>query len=336
MLKRILLTGSEGVIGRALRPMLVALGYDVVPYDLHTSTPGGGGDVRDLTRLQARGRACSGIVHLAAISRVTWGEADPDACYSTNVTGTARVLDAAESSDFRPWVLLASSREVYGNPGSLPADESTPLAPVNVYGHSKARAEELVLARRRRKPGDERRINAAILRLSNVYGSLHDHPDRVIPAFVQAALAGTPLILRGAQNRFDFTHLQDVVRGICLAILALDKGCWFPPLNLCSGTSTSLEALAHLTLQLSGSGSTLQREESERYAVSAFCGSSALAGLLLDWRPQISLETGLQRLLLETLAASESGGQAEAALSRFSPENTSAVKALHPQKHFSP
>lgn len=310
MLKRILLTGSEGMLGRALSHTLVAAGYEVVPYDLLAHSPAGLGDVRDLTRLRERLRGCSGIVHLAAVSRVSWGEAEPDTCYATNVTGTARVLEAAESSDLRPWVLLASSREVYGNPTALPADESSPIAPLNVYGRSKAQAETLVLARQRRPGEASSRLNAAIVRLSNVYGSLHDHPDRVIPAFVQAALVGAPLVLRGAQNRLDFIHIHDVVGGLGRVIQALEAGRWLPPINLCAGTSISLEGLAGLTLRLSGSSSSLQRVDPEHCAVSSFCGSAALAGLLLDWRPQIPLELGLRHFILATLDSGDSGDTA--------------------------
>ena len=67
-----------------------------------------------------------GVIHLAAVSRVVWGQKNPELCWETNVTGVQNVLDAAREASSRPWVISASSREVYGEAEHLPVSEDMP------------------------------------------------------------------------------------------------------------------------------------------------------------------------------------------------------------------
>src|SRR5205823_8124476 len=161
----------------------------------------GRGSVLDRGLLRRRLEGCHGVLHLAAVSRVAWGERDPHRCWAVNVEGTRLVLEAAAEATARPWVLFASSREVYGQPTRLPIPEDAPRAPINTYGRSKAAAEELVEAAVRRGQ------LVASLRFSNVYGAPNDHPDRVVPAFAQAAARGEEIRVDGPQRTFDFTHV---------------------------------------------------------------------------------------------------------------------------------
>ena len=61
-------------------------------------------------------------------------------CFSVNVGGTFNVLNTARELRVRR-VIVASSREVYGEPLELPVRENSPLLPKNAYGASKAAAE---------------------------------------------------------------------------------------------------------------------------------------------------------------------------------------------------
>ena len=91
------------------------------------------GDVRDPRQVHAAVDGCGGVIHLAAVSRVATAQRDPGLCEATNVGGLSNVLQAAASSSRQPWVVFASSREVYGQPEQLPVREDSPLQPMNVY-----------------------------------------------------------------------------------------------------------------------------------------------------------------------------------------------------------
>lgn len=288
---RILITGSSGLVGSALLPVFESRGVEIECLDIRASGAAHG-DVRDRERVRRAVLPCDGVIHLAAISRVVWGERDPALCWSTNVDGLRNVLEAAASSPRRPWIVFASSREVYGQPDSLPVDEDCPVRPVNVYGRSKAAGEDLITAARR----DGSR--ACTIRLSNVFGATTDHADRVVPAFARAAADGEPLRVDGPGHTFDFTHTDDVARGIVALADLLGAGeAAPPPIHLVSGTPTTLGELAAMAVRLAGSGSTIRCAPPRDFDVARFSGSPARAEALLGWRARVGLEEGMTRLI---------------------------------------
>ena len=290
---KVLLTGCEGLIGNALKVALLNQNIYVQGLDhkLHRAHPDYG-DILDLTRLSQVAKNCDGIIHLAAVSRVIWGEKDPDLCWETNFVGTENVLKGATRSPKHPWVLYASSREVYGNQDVLPVKESADLKPVNIYGRSKAAAEEIVLKER------DSGLNTAIIRFSNVYGSINDHRDRVIPAFCLAAATGQELRVDGSQNTFDFTHVKDVVAGLLKIVEKLTQGAQnLPSFHFTTGRATSLREAAKIANMAGGNKSEIVEAPSRSFDVSNFHGDATQTMGLLNWQPTISLEEGITQLI---------------------------------------
>lgn len=144
-----------------------------------------------------------------------------------------------------------------------------------------------------------RGTKAAILRFSNVYGGANDHLTRVIPLFISQALRGEPLMLNGRSNTFDFTHLDDTVNGIIKAIewIELTEAGSCEDFNICTGKTTSLERLAELVIEFTGSSSEIKDNSRRDYDVNNFCGSWEKAKRLLDYSPSISIEEGLKRVI---------------------------------------
>lgn len=288
---QILITGAAGLIGQALQHSLSANQIKVRPMDIQ----GSGneyGDVRDEDQVAHFVRQCDGIVHLAALSRVIWGEQNPSLCWEINVGGLKNILNAALSAKKKPWVIFASSREVYGQPDTLPANEDSPLRPVNVYARSKVEGERLV--NQARAHG----LQTAIIRFSNVFGSIDDHHDRVVPAFAKAAATSNQLRVDGSEHTFDFTHVDDVVRGVSALVQQMRNGNMsIPPIHFVTGKPTTLGELARLAIHLAGSTSDIRYAEPRNYDVEKFYASPERAKTLLGWESEISLQTGLGTLI---------------------------------------
>lgn len=288
---RILVTGSAGLVGSALVPELEAAGFDVARFDIRLDREQ---DVINDCELSRHVAHCDGVVHLAAVSRVIWGEQDPERCRQVNVGGLFNVLQACANAPKRPWLLFVSSREVYGSCGALPADEDAPAIPVNVYGRTKLDGEQMVRAARRQG------LRVATVRLSNVYGSADDHADRVVPAFVRAALEGRPLRVEGRNHTFDFTFVDDVARGLTAVAGQLCAGVQdLPDIQLVSGRGTTLGELADLVLSLTFSTSSIHEGAERNFDVAHFVGDPRRAKSVLGWSHETCLPDGLRTLISE-------------------------------------
>ncbi|MDO6677648.1 NAD(P)-dependent oxidoreductase [Shewanella sp. 4_MG-2023] len=293
-MKKILITGHQGLVGRHLWPRLKQAGFNPVGLDLRSENIQFIGDIVNTQRLKLAMSDCDGVIHLAAVSRVVWGQNNPELCKLTNSTASKQLLKLAIESKKRPWVLVSSSREVYGESAIKPVAEDANLQPVNVYGESKLEMEQAAMVAR--KTG----LQTAIVRLANVYGCIEDHHDRVLPAFCRAAVLGEDLRVDGLANTFDFTHISDTVDGLMKIIAKLDAGVAdLPPIHLLPGLPTTLEEAAILAIQAAGSKSKILLAPSRNYDVANFVGDASRARSLLGWAAKVTPKQGICQLVTD-------------------------------------
>jgi UDP-glucose 4-epimerase len=193
------------------------------------------------------------VVHLAARASVPRSIADPVACHAVNTTGTLAVLEGARRHRI-DHVVVASSAAVYGVEPELPKHEGLPALPVSPYGATKLATEAYALAWE-----ESYGIRALALRFFNVFGPLQPASHAyaaVVPAFVDAALAGEALQVYGdgLQSR-DFVFVGSVASVLADAV---ERGVAHEgPVNLAFGSRvTLLELIAELEAVL---GRSLER-----------------------------------------------------------------------------
>lgn len=287
-MRKILMTGHLGLVGRYLKPLLESKGYQIHGFDIAN----GSGDVCHSDQLKVAMADCIGVIHLAAVSRVIWGEQNPELCWQTNAYASEALLQIALHCPSKPWVLVASSREVYGNAHSLPVKDTDAVNPINTYGRAKAYMEEKALAARASG------LNTAVIRLANVYGCIQDHADRVLPAFCRNAVNHKELRIDGLKNLFDFTHVSDVVKGLLLVVEQLEHNERnLPPTHLLPGVGLTLGEAAHIAIEHAQSSSGIIEAASRHYDVSRFVGDPSQAKRLLGWQATIFPEEGIRLLV---------------------------------------
>lgn len=255
---RLLITGGAGFIGSNLARHARASRVAVTVLDDFSS---GGlhnlegvdvdvveGSVLDDDALSTALRGVDSVVHLAAVADVASSLRAPLATHAANATGTLMVLEACRRHGVGH-VLGASSSAVYGANPAVPVHEREWVSPLSPYGVSKLATEQYVLAYQ-----SSFGLSSLAFRFFNVYGpgqSASHVYAAVIPAFVDALLAGRPLAING-----DGTQTRDFVYvgSVCQVLLdaALRRVSHPAPVNLAFGTRTSLLELVTELEQVTG------------------------------------------------------------------------------------
>lgn len=226
-------------------------------------------DIRDRAAVTDAVRGCDVVFHLAAQSNVMGAVADSGYAFSTNVVGTHAVLEAAASAGVKRLV-FPSSREIYGDPKSIPVHETAPLRAKNAYGASKAAGE--VYCRLAAQQG----LETVVLRLANVYGP--GDRDRVIPLFAAAAAHNKTITVFGRQKILDFLWIDTLVD----ALLQAGFGRYIQgPVNVGSGKGTNIVDLARRIVNLTGSSSRIEVVEEREQEVGRFVADITRAKRLL-------------------------------------------------------
>ncbi|MFL9870959.1 UDP-glucose 4-epimerase family protein [Paraburkholderia megapolitana] len=174
-MSRILVTGANGFVGRALCGALVSGGHAVTglvrqgggcPGDVHEWV-GAGKDFEGVKSDWPEGLRPESVVHLAARVHVLNDDAhDPDAVFhATNVVGTLRVAEAALQNGARRFVFVSSIKAVAERDSGRALREDDPAAPQDAYGRSKYAAEQALLGL-----GRETGLDVVIVRPPLVYG----------------------------------------------------------------------------------------------------------------------------------------------------------------------
>jgi nucleoside-diphosphate-sugar epimerase len=286
---RVLVTGGAGFLGSHLVDALVAAGDGVVVLDnlyrgslanIEPHLHAGAvrfveADIREYEAVLESVRGVEVVYHLAAQSNVIGAMGDTDYSFTTNVAGTYNVLKAAASSDVRRLV-FASSREVYGEPTSLPVHEGAPLVAKNPYGASKIAGEAYC-----RVWGRTMGLECQVLRFANVYGP-RDR-DRVIPIWLERAKCGEPLELYGGEQLIDFVSVGTAVGALLAAAGSELNG----PINVGSGVGVTLPYLASRLLQETGSPSKLENLPARPVEVVRFVADIGLMKSVLGVLPEL-------------------------------------------------
>jgi UDP-glucose 4-epimerase len=265
-----LITGGAGFIGSHLADALLARGGSVVALD--DISTGSIENVRHLLEhprftlregtvldhplvAQLAGRA-DVVVHLAAAVGVKLIVEHPLRSLITNIRGTEIVLDASAMGECR--VLVASTSEIYGKNAWGPLHENadrilgSPF--VARWSYSEAKAVDEILAHAYWR---ERGTEAIVVRLFNCVGPRQTGVyGMVVPTLVRQALLGEDLTVFGTGEQMRcFCHVADTVEAMIALLDHPDSP--GEPFNIGANHETSINALAAMAIERTGSRSTV-------------------------------------------------------------------------------
>lgn len=157
------------------------------------------------------------VFHLAAQPLVRQSYQDPITTWSTNVMGTAHLLEAVRAvPDVRAVVVVTSDKCYENREWPWPYRERDRLGGHDPYSASKAAAELVAASYRNSYPMESGSPLIATARGGNVIGGGDWSTDRLIPDLVRAVGSGRPLVIRSPQATRPWQHVLDCLSGYLL------------------------------------------------------------------------------------------------------------------------
>jgi UDP-glucose 4-epimerase len=297
-----LVTGAAGFLGSALANRLAREGHQVRGLDdLSAGDPNRlspdvlftRGDVTDRPKLWTLLQEIDCVYHLAAKVSVPESVLYPREYNIINVGGTVSVMEAMRDVGVKR-VVLISSGAIYGDQEEQPLNEDAPPKPASPYAVSKLAAEHYV-----RTIGKLWKIETLSLRVFNAFGPGQPlpaaHPP-VIPHFLRQAVRGGTLVIHGTgEQTRDFVYIDDVVEAMVAAATAptVDQSV----INIGSGRETSMRDLAQSVMEVIAVQAEWMFREDQEPGAYRMCADIGFASRKLGYKPHVSLQEGLKRMI---------------------------------------
>jgi nucleoside-diphosphate-sugar epimerase len=319
----ILVTGSNGLVGRSAVNALKAteeeiLGVDIHGYNTNSKPNFIYTDIsikEKVLELRKEIKPDSKIVHTAGIISDVECLKNPDRAIDVNVKGTLNLLELARLSDVNRFIYI-SSGGVYGaqNPNIVVTEES-PTNPMSIYAMTKLSSEILV-----REYCKMHSITGLILRITSPYGAemidedgnilMTDAASRHIPYFVRSCMIGKPIIMKhGGDHKINYTYVKDIAEAIFLSVFARISNVQI--LNISGGKNYSIKDIGNILSRIFprvkidiGNGDLTNSTEYDDKYMRRIGTNQGLfkiekAKKLIGYDPKYSLEMGVNEMVNE-------------------------------------
>ncbi len=299
---RILVSGSEGFVGKVLCRRLRESGHDV--FGCGRNMPSADAkrfqcDITEQSQIETIFDAVGDIthiLHLAAMTFLPEAAESPVQVMRVNFEGTMNLAHTMQRHVPEARFVFVGSCQAYGPPQALPMTEAHPLHPDAPYGISKA-AGDLYCEYLHKSLG----LDVVRMRPFNHSGPGHG-AQFSLPNFarqiarIEAGLQEPVIHVGNLNSRRDFMHVDDVCRAY---ELALDNAVPGEAYNVCSGQSENMQN-ALQALVAKAAVAVEVREDSARFRevdIPEIRGDSTKLHEATGWEPAISFDSLLDDLL---------------------------------------
>jgi nucleoside-diphosphate-sugar epimerase len=281
----IVITGSDGFVGQALKEKLQKMGLQTICID---SNPIFDGTLKgDITSPQISSlipEKCR-IIHLAAMSTDSMCRQDPISAININMGGTINLANIAIQKKCKQFI-FASSEWVYGDTDKRIKKTETSSIDVSrltsIYAITKAAMEPILHQMFLNS-------NSVILRFGIVYG-----PRKNVSSAVERLLVDVSekeiIEVGSLENGRCFIYIDDLVEGI-IATFTIEGNQLF---NLSGNQFVTLKDVIETSARILSKTPTVKENDSARYVQRNL--SNFKANQMLKWNPKIDLHNGLTKI----------------------------------------
>jgi UDP-glucose 4-epimerase len=283
--KRIIITGSSGLVGSPLKRRLEEEGAEIITIVKSTGT-----DITVWDQVKNY-HDIDIIYHLAAKTYIPDAVADPRGTYWANINGTLNMLELGRRNKVTSFIFASSY--VYGQPQYLPIDEKHPINPLTPYNRSKVLGEELC-----RAYYEDYKIRCVILRAFNIYGA--GQRDSFLIPSILGQIYNSEIELNDPEPRRDFLYVEDAVEAYRKA--ADYSASDFEIFNIGLGKSHRVDEIVTKILTIIGRDVKVRyRQQPRENEIMNTVADISKARDKLGWQPKFDIEEGLRKTIAYTL-----------------------------------
>ena len=279
--KRVLVTGGSGFIGSYVVDALVSKKYKVTIFDLvnpkRKDVKFIKGNLLNYSSVELAVKKNELIFHLAAVSDINKAKNIPTKTISTNILGTANLLDASRKANIKKFIFASTYYPYTG--------------PKNLYANSK-KVSEFIIKKYNLLYG----LNYTILRYATAYGPRKRGVDAV-SIFIKRSLKNLNLVIHGnGQQKRNYLHAKDLGEG---SLIALKKKLKNKTVTLASDQNIKIINLAKQIIKLTKSKSKIKYAKKKKRSddfTSNFISSRKTYNSV-GWKPKFNLNSGLKEYI---------------------------------------
>jgi CDP-glucose 4,6-dehydratase len=235
------------------------------------------------------------VFHLAAQTIVGIANRNPISTFSANIEGTWNVLEGCRRFPKVLSVVVASSDKAYGEQPNLPYNESMPLEGRHPYDVSKSCADLIS-----QSYAASYNLPVAVTRCGNFYGGGDLNWNRVVPGTIRSVIRGErPVVRSDGSFVRDYFYIEDGAAAYMLLAerLASNSSLRGQAFNFSNESQISVLELVDLVLRKLQSPLRPEILNQASNEIRHQFLSAERARNVLNWKPQFSLDAGLDRTI---------------------------------------
>lgn len=206
--------------------------------------------------------------------------------FENNIIGTLNILKYCIKKNIKKIIFVSSY--VYGNPKYSPIDEQHQISPHNLYTKSKFLAEELC-----KIYSEKYKLNVIILRPFNIFARSMNK-DYLISNLIESINTKKTVTITNRTSKRDFLYIDDFIE---LILKIKDYDFKYEIFNVGSGISYSFDEVIEIIEKNTSKKLNLEYKNDDQSYIQNITADNSKITKILDWKPELTFEEGLQKLL---------------------------------------